>query len=84
MRSSRIGYLSSLDQARDSTRFEAIRLGLREVGYIEGQNIAIEYRSARRKLDRYEEIAAELGCARCTVVRKLDLIRRIWSRQMEP
>ena len=60
MRSSRIGYLSSLDQARDSTRFEAIRLGLREVGYIEGQNIAIEYRSARRKLDRYEEIAAEL------------------------
>ena len=57
---SRIGYLSSLDQARDSTRFEAIRLGLREFGYIEGQNIAIEYRSARGKLDRYEEIAAEL------------------------
>jgi putative ABC transport system substrate-binding protein len=41
---SRIGYLSSLDPARDSTRFKAIRLALRELGYIEGQNIAIERR----------------------------------------
>jgi hypothetical protein len=40
----RIGYLSSLDPARESTRAEAIRLALRELGYIEGQKIAIEYR----------------------------------------
>jgi putative tryptophan/tyrosine transport system substrate-binding protein len=38
----RIGYLSVLDPARESTRAEAIRHGLRELGYIEGQNIAIE------------------------------------------
>src|SRR5262249_33604898 len=42
----RVGYLSSLDPARESARSEAIRLALREVGYIEGQNIAIEYRYA--------------------------------------
>jgi putative ABC transport system substrate-binding protein len=35
----RIGYLSVFDLARESTRAEAIRLGLRELGYIEGQNI---------------------------------------------
>ena len=42
----RIGYLSAVGAARDSTRAEAIRLALRELGYVEGQNIAIEYRSA--------------------------------------
>ena len=42
----RIGYLSPLDPARDSTRAEGIRLALRERGYIEGQNIATEYRYA--------------------------------------
>ena len=48
----RIGYLSSSDPASESTRFEAIRRALRELGYIEGQNIAIEYRYAEGKGDR--------------------------------
>jgi putative ABC transport system substrate-binding protein len=56
----RIGYLSQNDPARDSTMSEAIRLALRERGYVEGQNIAIEYRYAEGKLDRFPELAAEL------------------------
>ena len=56
----RIGYLSSGDPASESTRSEGIRLALRERGYIEGQNIAIEYRYAERKPDRNHELAAEL------------------------
>ena len=56
----RIGYLSSSDPATESTRAEAIRLALRERGYIEGQNIAIEYRYAEGKHDRLPELAAEL------------------------
>jgi putative ABC transport system substrate-binding protein len=56
----RIGYLSSFDRATESARSEAIRLALRELGYIEGQNIATEYRYAEGKLDRYPELAAEL------------------------
>jgi putative ABC transport system substrate-binding protein len=56
----RIGYLSNNDSARESARAEAIRLALRDLGYIEGQNIAIEYRYAEGKLDRYHELAAEL------------------------
>jgi putative ABC transport system substrate-binding protein len=56
----RIGYLSSQDSARESTRSEAIRLALSERGYIEGQNIAIEYRYAEGNPDRYPELAAEL------------------------
>ena len=56
----RIGYLSAQEPARESTRAEAIRLALRELGYIEGQNIATEYRYAEGKRDRYAELAAEL------------------------
>ena len=56
----RIGYLSTIGAVRDSARAEAIRLALREHGYIEGQNIAVEYRYAEGKRDRYAELAAEL------------------------
>ena len=42
----RIGYLSNTDSATESARSEGIRLALRDLGYIEGQNIAIEYRYA--------------------------------------
>ena len=64
----RIGYLSVLDPAGESSRAEAIRLALSERGYIEGQNIAIEYLYAEEKLDRLPELAAEL------VRRKVDII----------
>src|SRR5262245_28015762 len=56
----RIGYLVATDPATESARVEAIRQALRERGYIEGQNIASEYRYAERKQDRAPELAAEL------------------------
>jgi len=56
----RIGYLVSEDAASDSARAEGIRLALRELGYIEGQNIAIEYRYSEGKRGRLPELAAEL------------------------
>jgi putative tryptophan/tyrosine transport system substrate-binding protein len=56
----RIGYLASSDPVTESTRSEGIRRALRDLGYVEGQNIAFEYRYAEGKLDRFPEIAAEL------------------------
>ena len=56
----RIGYLSNNDVARESARAEAIRLALRELGYIEGENISIEYRYSDGKPNRYPELATEL------------------------
>jgi putative ABC transport system substrate-binding protein len=64
----RIGYLSTNARAGDSLRGEGIRAALRELGYIEGQNIVIEYRYADSKLDRLPELAADL------VRLKVDLI----------
>jgi putative ABC transport system substrate-binding protein len=57
----RIGYLAANDAATDSARSGGIRLALRELGYIEGQNLAIEYRYAGEKRDRLPELAAELA-----------------------
>jgi putative ABC transport system substrate-binding protein len=64
----RIGYLATADQTTESTLTEAIRLALRELGYIEGQNLVSEYRYADGKRDSFPELAAEL------VRRKVDLI----------
>jgi len=57
---SRIGYVSSGTAASESPRSEAIKLALRELGYIEGQNITIEYRYAEGKRDRRPELLADL------------------------
>src|SRR5262245_43866413 len=56
----RIGYLSPTDPATDSPRAEGLRLALRELGYIEGQNIAIEYQYAEGKRDGLTELAVGL------------------------
>jgi putative tryptophan/tyrosine transport system substrate-binding protein len=56
----RIGYLTALDATTESTRAETIRLALSDLGYIEGQNIAIEFRYAERKPDRLTRFAVEL------------------------
>jgi putative ABC transport system substrate-binding protein len=56
----RLGYLSNIDPASDSPRSEVIRQALRELGYIEGQNIAIEYRYAEGRVDRLPALASEL------------------------
>jgi putative ABC transport system substrate-binding protein len=56
----RIGYLSAFDAASESSRAEGVQLALRQLGYIEGQNIAFEYRYAAGKRDRYPDLAAEL------------------------
>jgi len=56
----RIGALRIDSVSGESANLEAFRQGLRELGYVEGKNIIIEYRYAEGKLDRLPELAAEL------------------------
>jgi putative tryptophan/tyrosine transport system substrate-binding protein len=56
----RIGYLAAVSPAADAPRKDAFRQALRDLGYIEGQNISIEYRHEDRNFDRLPELAAEL------------------------
>ena len=56
----RIGFLGATSPSIESTRIEAFRQGMRELGYVEGKNIAIEWRWAEGKFDRLPDLAAEL------------------------
>jgi putative ABC transport system substrate-binding protein len=64
----RIGYLSSNDPANDSFRSKPFLQALRELGYIEGQTITIEYRYGSGKQDKAPELAAELVHSNVIVV----------------
>ena len=48
-----------LSPSSDSARIEALRQGLRDLGYVEGQSIAIESRYAEERLDRLPDLAPE-------------------------
>jgi putative ABC transport system substrate-binding protein len=56
----RIGFLGATSPSVELARIEAFRQGLRELGYVEGKSIVIEWRWAEGKFDRLPELAAEL------------------------
>jgi putative tryptophan/tyrosine transport system substrate-binding protein len=56
----RVGMLDMIAPTANSTNLDSFRKGLRELGYIEGQNLAIEYRSADGHSDRFPTLATEL------------------------
>ena len=64
----RIGFLVASSPSPTATRVEAFRRGLRDLGYVEGKNIGIEYRYAEGKLDRLPTLAVELVRLRVDVI----------------
>src|SRR5262245_41681169 len=64
----RIGFLSAATASSMTTRVEAFRQGLRELGYVEGKNIVIEYRYAEGKFDHLPALAAELAGLKVDVI----------------
>jgi putative ABC transport system substrate-binding protein len=55
-----IGMLSGFSPAGGAEPLEAFRQGLSDTGFVEGQNIVIEYRNAEGKVDRLPDLAADL------------------------
>src|SRR5919202_6020460 len=56
----RIGFLGATTESAEAARVEAFRQGLRELGYVDGQTIAVAWRWAEGQLDRLPALAAEL------------------------
>ena len=64
----RIGILEPVPASRNVANLDALRKGLRDLGYVEGRNLIIEYRSADGRAERFPDLASEL------VRLKVDLI----------
>lgn len=64
----RIGILEPIPASQNAANLDALRNGLRELGYVEGRNLIIEYRSAEGRAERFPDLASEL------VRLKVDLI----------
>jgi putative ABC transport system substrate-binding protein len=64
----RIGFLAGTKPAAVAARVAAFQQGLREIGYMEGKNIVIEYRYAEGNADRERELAAELARLKMDVI----------------
>src|SRR5450755_4351902 len=64
----RIGILETIPVTQNAANLDALRKGLRDLGYVEGRNLIIEYRSADGRAERFPDLASEL------VRLKVDLI----------
>jgi putative tryptophan/tyrosine transport system substrate-binding protein len=64
----RIGFLSPTSPSVSPARIEAFRQGLRDLGYVEGKNIVVEYRYAGGKVDRFPDLAADLVRSKVAII----------------
>jgi putative ABC transport system substrate-binding protein len=64
----RVGMLDTTPATLNAANIDAFRRGLRQLGYVEGQNLIIDYRSGEGRIERFPELAAEM------VRLKVDLI----------
>jgi ABC-type uncharacterized transport system substrate-binding protein len=63
-----IGFLGAVSPDGFTERVRAFRQGLKEAGFVEGENVAVEYRWAENQLDRLPALAADLVRKRVTVI----------------
>ncbi len=64
----RIGMLETTSETANRANLDAFKKGLRDAGYVEGQNVVIDYRSTEGRADRYPQLAAELVRAKPDVI----------------
>jgi putative ABC transport system substrate-binding protein len=75
-----IGFLSASSPANRAHLVTAFRQGIRESGYVEGQNVAIEYRWAQDQYDRLPDLAADLVRRQVTVIAAHDTLSAIAAK----
>src|SRR5215216_1892406 len=64
----RLGILETIPQTANAANIQALYRGLRELGYVEGQNLAVDYRSSEGRAERFAELADELVSSNVDVI----------------
>ena len=64
----RIGILETVSAAQNAANIDALRNGLQKLGYVEGQNLIVEYRSAEGHAERFPDLASELVLLKVEVI----------------
>src|SRR6266568_8111209 len=75
-----IGFLGSSSSADRTRLVTAFRQGIREIGYVEGENVAIEYRWAQDQFDRLPDLAADLVRRKVAVIAAHDTLSAIVAK----
>jgi thioesterase domain-containing protein len=75
----RVGMLDTTSITLNAANVGAFRAGMRQLGYVEGQNLVIDYRSPDGRLERLPELVAELIQLRCDVLVTRNSPRSVWS-----
>jgi putative tryptophan/tyrosine transport system substrate-binding protein len=78
----RIGWLSGADSNSSRSQVEGFRQGLRELGYVEGENILVEYRWAAGNSDRYPILAGDLVLLKADVIVTLGTQATLAAKQV--
>jgi len=76
-----IGFLHSASPVSYASQLDAFRQGLTETGYIEGQNVVLEYRWAENQFDRLPAMAAELAQRKVSVIVAGGSRFRLWPQK---
>ena len=79
-----IGFLDATRLTRVADRLRAFRQGLKETGYVEGENVAIEYRWAENQIDRLPALAAELVRRQVAVIATTGGTCGAWRPRRQP
>jgi putative ABC transport system substrate-binding protein len=77
----RIGYLTGTNLSVSPHLHEAFRQGLRDLGYVEGRNLVIEYRDAEGKFERFPALAAELVALKVDVIVAPNVLAALAAKQ---
>ena len=78
-----IGVLSPATSDADANRMNAIRQGLKDAGYVEGENVVIEYRSAENQLDRLPALASDLVSRQVNVINRYKILAHMFDRVVQ-